>query len=71
MLCEYKDVLGQPGVGFHTHIGGVAWGDVIGTILIVWAIVYMTKWDFSLVASWAFFLAFLLHRAFCIQPVKK
>ena len=53
--------------GFHTHIGKIALGDVVGTLLIVWAIVYWTHWDFSLVAAVAFFLAFVLHRLFCIR----
>jgi hypothetical protein len=66
-LCKYKHSLGIPNKGFHQHIGGVAMGDVIGTLLIVWLIVYNTHWDFSLVAAVAFGLAYVLHRLFCIQ----
>ena len=66
-LCQYKHSLGIPGRGVHTHFGGVAWGDVIPTILVIWLIVYYTHWDFSLVASWVFFIAFLLHTLFCVN----
>jgi hypothetical protein len=64
--CQYKHALGVPGKGFHTHFGGVAWGDVIGTILIAWLIVHLTHWDFSLVSAVLFFAAFGLHKVFCV-----
>ena len=65
--CPYKFSLGKPNEGFHTHVGGVAIGDVIGTLLIIWIIVYYTHWDFSLTTSIVFLLAFSLHRLFCVN----
>lgn len=65
--CKYKFSLGIPNKGFHTHIGGVAMGDVIATLLGVWILVYFTHWDFSLVAAVAFLLAFLLHKWYCVN----
>jgi hypothetical protein len=65
--CDWSEALGVPGKGFHTHWGGVAWGDVIGTILIAWAIQYGTKGSFSLIAGVLFLLAFGLHEYFCVK----
>ena len=31
-LCKYRNSLGIPGKGVHTHIMGIAYKDVIGTI---------------------------------------
>ena len=65
--CKYRNVLGIPGKGFHTHFLGVAWGDVIGTLLISLLIVSITKWDYSLVTGILFIIAAALHKAFCIR----
>ena len=66
-LCSYSHALGVPGKGVHTHIWGVAVVDLGLTIAFIWIVNYVTKWDFSLVAAITFFVAFLLHRLFCIR----
>lgn len=65
--CSYRNALGKPNQGFHTHIGGVALGDILGTLVVAWIIVRFTHWDFSLVAAILFFMAYGLHRMFCIK----
>lgn len=32
-LHDYKDMLGKPNEGFHTHVGGIAIMDVLATII--------------------------------------
>jgi hypothetical protein len=33
MFCQYKDALGIPGKGVHTHVFGLAIMDIIMTII--------------------------------------
>ena len=47
-LCEYKDILGVPGEGFHNHFGfGFAILDLIGTILIAYFISIRFRYEFG------------------------
>ena len=67
-LCKYKTVLGTPGKGVHTHFMGIAYKDVIGTILIA-LILYMFFPRIPLVYYMIgiFGLGILLHRLFCVN----
>lgn len=65
--CQYKTALGTPNVGFHTHVAGVAVGDLIVTLVVIFLLHKFFKWDFSLTAGVVFLLAFALHKIFCIR----
>lgn len=67
MLCKYRDILGKPNQGFHTHIFGIAIMDVVATILIavlLWKIFHVNLW---LTILALFILAILVHRLFCVN----
>ena len=67
MSCIYKDSLGIPGQGFHTHILGVAILDVIGTILIAELLAYIFNWNIYLTMIAVFLTGIVLHRIFCVR----
>lgn len=67
MLCQYRDSLGKPGEGFHTHFLGIAILDLLGTILIGYII-----WKYTHVNPWYIILGLTLitiffHRIFCVN----
>ena len=48
MLCDYKNILGEPGKGVHKYrIFNIAIVDVILTIIFAYFIAYLLKIDFS------------------------
>jgi hypothetical protein len=67
MLCEYKDLLGVPGQGVHTHFMGVAWRDIVATIVggLVFALVFKFNVLYTIIA--AFIIGILFHRLFCVR----
>ena len=67
MSCIYKDSLGIPGQGFHTHILGVAILDVIGSILIAELLSYIFNWNIYLTMIAVFLTGIVLHRIFCVR----
>jgi NhaP-type Na+/H+ or K+/H+ antiporter len=67
MSCIYKDSLGIPGQGFHTHLLGIAILDVIGTILIAEILAYVFNWNIYLTLIAAFLTGIVLHRMFCVR----
>jgi hypothetical protein len=67
MSCIYKDSLGIPGQGFHTHILGVAILDVIGSILIAELLAYVFNWNIYLTMIAVFLTGIVLHRIFCVR----
>ena len=67
MFCQYKDALGIPGKGVHTHVFGVAIMDIIMTIIGAGALSYFMKWNFILVLILLFTLGIVLHRVFCVR----
>ena len=67
MTCIYKDSLGIPGQGFHTHFLGIAILDVIGTIVIAELLSYFFGWNILLTLSAAFLTGIVLHRMFCVR----
>jgi hypothetical protein len=67
MFCQYKNALGIPGKGIHTHLFGVAIMDIIMTIIGAGLLSYFFKWNFFLVVVLLFVLGIVLHRVFCVN----
>ncbi len=67
MFCSYKDQLGVPGIGFHTHYLGIAVMDVIGTILLSECIVYFFHTPRLMTLAAVFISGVVLHRLFCVR----
>ncbi len=67
MLCKYADSLGTPGEGFHTHFMGVAYMDVIATIIGSEIIAYLFDWNIYLVLFATFLTGIMAHRVFCVR----
>lgn len=59
--------LGVPGEGVHTHFMGVAWRDVVATILsgVVLALVF--KWNIGYTVLALFLIGIGLHRWFNVR----
>ena len=66
-LCKYKDSLGIPGKGVHTHFLGLAWRDIVGTIIGGFLIALLFKWNILYTILGAFVLGILFHRLFCVR----
>lgn len=69
MLCKYKDILGIPGKGIHTHVAGIALADVIMTIVLAFFISRITKASLVYTTILLFLLGIFLHRLFCVRTV--
>jgi len=67
MLCTYKDSLGIPEQGFHTHFMGIAMMDVIATILLSESIVYLFGTPRMITFFSLFITGIVLHRLFCVR----
>jgi len=67
MFCEYKDYLGIPGEGVHTHIMGIAWSDVVATIIGGSIIALLMKWNILYTIIATFIIGILFHRLFCVK----
>jgi len=67
MLCQYKDLLGVPGKGVHTHFMGVAWRDTVMTIIggLLIALVFKFNVLYTIIA--VFIIGILFHRLFCVR----
>lgn len=66
-FCTYKSIFGNPGEGFHKHYLGVAMGDLLGTILIIFLISWFGKYRFWDVFVVVFLITIVLHRLFCVN----
>ena len=66
-LCKYKNVLGEPGKGKHTHFMGVAWWDVLLTIISGVILSLLFNWNMLYTIIVLFLLGILLHRLFCVR----
>jgi hypothetical protein len=67
MFCQYRDSLGKPGEGFHTHFLGIAIFDLLGTILIgyvIWKYTDINPWYIGIVLA---LITILSHRLFCVN----
>ena len=67
MAGEYSSALGIPGQGFHTHYGGIALLDVLGTIVVAELLSYSFGWNIYLVLVTLFLAGIVLHRYFCVR----
>ena len=68
MLCEYKDLFGKPGEGFHkTRLFGLAAYDLIGTIILIIVISILTGVNVLVVALFVSVLTVMIHRVFCVN----
>ena len=67
MLCQYKDLLGVPGKGSHTHIMGFAWRDTVATIVggLIIALVFKFNVLYTIISL--FIIGILSHRLFCVR----
>jgi hypothetical protein len=60
-------LLGDPGIGFHTHFWGVAWRDVVATIVVGILLSYFFKVKAIYAVGAFFLLGIVLHRAFNVR----
>lgn len=68
MLCEYKDLFGKPGEGFHkARLFGLAAYDVIGTVVLIIVISVLMDINIITVTLFVTILTILIHRAFCVD----
>ena len=67
--CKFKSIFGKPGKGVHNHILGIAYIDVLLTILlsIVISIIFpkICTWYYCLLVL--FILSIIFHRMFCVR----
>jgi hypothetical protein len=67
MLCKYAESLGTPGQGFHSHFMGIAYMDIIATIIGSEIIAYLFDWNIYLVLLAVVLTGIFLHRLFCVR----
>ena len=69
-FCKYKDVLGKPNTGLHSHrVFNISVIDVLLTILGAKFIQYymMKDTDFWIILTVLFILGIIIHRIFCVK----
>jgi NhaP-type Na+/H+ or K+/H+ antiporter len=67
-LCKYKNSLGIPNQGIHSHrLFGLAIVDVIFTVIGAMVISYFSKKSFIYTLIFLFLLGIILHRLFCVR----
>ena len=69
MFCKYKNSLGIPGQGTHTHFMGIAWRDTVATVVagLIIALVFKLNVLYTILAL--FVLGILFHRLFCVRTM--
>ena len=68
MFCEYKDLFGKPGEGFHqSRLFGLAANDLLGTIAFIIIFSLTTGYNLLVVALLTFLLGIVMHRLFCVD----
>jgi len=67
MFCKYKNALGIPGKGVHTHVIGFAIMDITMTIVGGALLAYIFKWSYFWTILILFLLGIALHRLFCVR----
>lgn len=68
LLCQFKDVFGKPGQGFHSaRLAGLALYDVIGTVVLAWVLYKWYKVDPLCSFVVLFSLGVFLHWLFCVE----
>jgi hypothetical protein len=67
-LCKYKNALGVPNKGIHSHrFMGLAIADVIMTLIGAYLISFFFKLNFLHTSITLFILGIILHRLFCVR----
>ena len=67
-FCQYKNILGKPGVGFHNHFGTpFALLDVAGTMGIGYWITRKYKIPFMYSFGGLMVGAVFIHKMFCVD----
>jgi purine-cytosine permease-like protein len=67
-LCKYKNILGEPGKGFHSYRAlGVSILDVLVVLLAAIGISYWTKISAYIIVPGMFLLGIVVHRMFCVR----
>lgn len=69
MFCQYKDSLGIPETGFHTHYMGIAIMDVVATLVLTEMVVYFFNTPRLLTLGALLITGVVLHRLFCVRTV--
>ena len=68
MLCQYKNVLGEPKKGIHSYrLFNIALFDVFLTIFVSFIISFIFRLHFLVVFVLLFLLGILLHYLFCVK----
>ncbi len=68
MFCEYRDIFGKPGEGFHKErLFGLAAYDLIGTIILIIVISLLSGISLFIVAGITAILTILTHKLFCVE----
>jgi len=67
MDCSYRNSLGVPGEGIHTHVGGIAIADVIATFIGAWLIARFTVWKLLPTTIGFFILGVVLHHLLFVK----
>ena len=66
-LCEYKAILGEPGIGIHSYrIFNIAIIDLLFTIILA-RYISDNQTDFYSNFIFLFILGIFLHRIFCVN----
>lgn len=67
-LCQYKNIFGEPGQGFHKErIFGLALYDIIGTIIIGILISKYFKLDLFKTYILLILFVIFIHKLFCVE----
>ena len=61
------DLLGIPGQGAHTHIIGLAWRDIVATIVGGFVLALVFKWNILYTIIGFFIVGILFHRLFGVK----
>lgn len=68
MFCPHKHIFGKEREGFHAlRMFDLAVWDVVGTVVIAWALAVWFGWGIGWTILAAFALAIVLHRLFCVN----
>lgn len=68
MLCVYKEIFGKPYEGFHKdRIFGLAFNDVIGTVIIALITSYYYNIEMYKVIIFSLIFIVIIHRLFCVD----
>ena len=67
MVCQYSELLGIPGKGIHTRYMGIAYMDVLMTLILTEVISYLFGYNFFAVFFALLLTGVLIHRLFCVR----